>query len=374
MGMNFFMEIAKLRAARLLWSELMAEFEPKDPRSSMLRTHCQTSGVSLTASDPYNNVVRTTVEALAAVLGGTQSLHTNALDEALGLPTPFSARIARNTQLILAEETGITHVADPLGGSFYIESLTQSLADEARKLIAEVEELGGMTRAVEAGLPQRQIERSAASKQARIDRGEETVVGVNKYRPDEADQVDILEVDNSEVREIQIARLERLREARDEAALGATLQALAAAARAGDGNLLELSIEAVRARATVGEVSQTLGEVFTRHRATIGSISGVYGRGLRGRRGLPGHPPAGGGLRREERAPAAHAGGQDGPGRARPGSQGHRHGLRRHRLRGGLGRPLPDAAGSRPGSLGKRRPRHRRPPPRQAATRPWCRP
>ncbi len=277
MGMNFFMEIAKLRAARLLWSELMAGFSPKDPRSSMLRTHCQTSGVSLTEKDPYNNVVRTTLEALAAVLGGTQSLHTNAMDEALGLPTPASARIARNTQLILAEETGITHVADPLGGSFYIESLTQSLAAEARKLIAEVEELGGMTRAVEAGLPQRRIEESAALKQARIDRGEETVVGVNKYRPEEATQVDILEVDNKGVREIQIARLKRVREARDEAAFSTTLEALAAAARAGDGNLLELSIEAVRARATVGEVSGTLGEVFTRHRATVGTISGVYG-------------------------------------------------------------------------------------------------
>ena len=279
-GMNFFMEIAKLRAARLLWTELMAGFNPEDPRSSMLRTHCQTSGVSLTASDPYNNVVRTTLEALAAVLGGTQSLHTNAMDEALGLPTPFSARIARNTQLILAEETGITHVADPLGGSFYLESLTQSLAAEARKLIAEVEELGGMTRAVEAGLPQRRIEESAASKQARIDRGEETVVGVNMYRPEETTQVDILEVDNTEVRDKQIARLKRLRGARDEAASRAAVEALAAAARAGDGNLLELSIEAARARATVGEVSGTLGQVFTRHRATIRSISGVYGAAL----------------------------------------------------------------------------------------------
>ena len=277
MGMNFFFEIAKLRAARLLWCELMAGFEPKDPRSSMLRTHCQTSGVSLTEKDPYNNVVRTTLEALAAVLGGTQSLHTNAMDEALGLPTPFSARIARNTQLILAEETGIPHVVDPLGGSYYIESLTRSLAAEARKLIAEVEEMGGMTRAVEAGLPQRQIEEAAALKQARIDRGEEAVVGVNKYRPGEDTQVDILEVDNSEVRDKQIARLARIRETRDQAAFESALQALAAAAKAGDGNLLELTIEAVRARATVGEVSQTLGEVFTRHRATARSISGVYG-------------------------------------------------------------------------------------------------
>ena len=280
MGMNFFMEIAKLRAARLLWSELMAGFNPEDPRSSMLRTHCQTSGVSLTEKDPYNNVVRTTLEALAAVLGGTQSLHTNAMDEALGLPTPASARIARNTQLILAEETGITFVADPLGGSYYIESLTRSLTAEARKLIAEVEELGGMTRAVEAGLPQRQIEKSAASKQARIDRGEETVVGVNKYRPEEATPVDILEVDNAEVRDKQIARLKQVRAARDEAALQASLEALAAAARDGDGNLLELSIEAVRARATIGEVSRTLSDVYTRHQAHAGSISGVYGAAL----------------------------------------------------------------------------------------------
>ena len=279
-GMNFFMEIAKLRAARVLWFEIMAGFEPKDPRSSMLRTHCQTSGVSLTEKDPYNNVVRTTIEALAAVLGGTQSLHTNALDEALGLPTPSSARIARNTQLILAEETNIPFVADPLGGSYYIESLTQSLAAEARKLIAEVEELGGMTRAVEAGLPQRRIEESAAAKQARIDRGEETVVGVNKYLAEEADEVEILEVDNKEVRLRQIARLKQVRDARDEAAWQASLKALAAAARAGDGNLLELTVEAVRARATVGEVSETLAEVFTRHRAHVRSISGVYGAAL----------------------------------------------------------------------------------------------
>ncbi|MCP4329206.1 MAG: methylmalonyl-CoA mutase [Alphaproteobacteria bacterium] len=276
-GMNFFMEIAKLRAARLLWAEMMSEFEPKDPRSLSLRTHCQTSGVSLTEQDPYNNVVRTTIEALAAVLGGTQSLHTNALDEAVALPTPSSARIARNTQLIIAEESGIPHVIDPLGGSYYVESLTASLVAEARKLIGEVDELGGMTSAVESGMPKLAIEESAALRQARVDRGEETVVGVNKYRPEEDDQVEILNIDNAKVREQQIKRLEAVRAGRDGAACDAALAALSAAAKSGEGNLLELSIDAMRARATVGEVSDALEKVFTRHRAVIRSVSGVYG-------------------------------------------------------------------------------------------------
>jgi methylmalonyl-CoA mutase len=275
-GMNFFMEIAKLRAARLMWARIMSQFNPKNPISLALRTHCQTSGVSLTEQDPYNNIVRTTIEAMAAVLGGTQSLHTNSFDEALALPTPFSARIARNTQLIIAEETGIPQVIDPLGGSFYIEALTESLAAEAGKLMAEVEELGGMTRAVESGMPKLRIEESAARKQARVDRGEEVVVGVNKYQPEEPEHVDILVVDNTKVCEAQIARLNSIRKSRDEAKCQAALEALTEAARSGKGNLLELSIIATRARATVGEISLALEKIFTRYRATSQSVSGVY--------------------------------------------------------------------------------------------------
>ncbi|MBB90146.1 MAG: methylmalonyl-CoA mutase [Magnetovibrio sp.] len=285
-GMNFFMEVAKLRAARLLWSELMAQFEPKDPRSSMLRTHCQTSGVSLTARDPYNNVVRTTIECMAAVLGGTQSLHTNALDEAIALPTPFSARIARNTQLIVAEETGIPQVIDPLAGSYYVESLTASLAQAARELIAQVEDLGGMTKAVEEGMPKKVIEEAAARKQARVDRGEEVVVGVNKYARADEDDLDILDVDNAAVRESQIKRLDTIRNTRDAAACEAALDALTRAAESGEGNLLELAVDATRKRATVGEISDALEKVYTRHRAQIRSISGVYGAAYEGDAGF----------------------------------------------------------------------------------------
>lgn len=286
-GMDFFMEVAKLRAARMLWAELMqTHFQPKDPRSLALRTHCQTSGVSLTEQDPYNNVVRTTIEAMAAILGGTQSLHTNSFDEALGLPTPFSARIARNTQLIIAEETGIPRVVDPLGGSYYVEHLTHSLAAEARKLIDEVEALGGMTRAVESGMPKLKIEEAAARRQARIDRGEEVIVGVNKYRPANPDRVEVLDIDNTVVREAQIARLKRIRATRDEAAVRAALAALTAAAREKSGNLLALAVEAARARATVGEISDALEEVFTRHRAIIRSVSGVYGAAYDGDEGF----------------------------------------------------------------------------------------
>jgi methylmalonyl-CoA mutase len=276
-GMNFFMEVAKLRAARLLWAKLMKQFDPKNPLSSALRTHCQTSGVSLTEKDPYNNVIRTTIEALAAVLGGTQSLHTNALDEAIALPTPFSARIARNTQLVIAEETGIPNVVDPLGGSYYVESLTASLVAEAEKLIAEVEGLGGMTKAVETGMPKMRIEEAAALKQARIDRGEEVVVGVNKYQPKEETSVEILDVDNAKVREQQIHRLNRIKQTRDAKACDQALKALASAAASGEGNLLSLAIAATRARATVGEISDALESVFSRHRAVSRSISGVYG-------------------------------------------------------------------------------------------------
>jgi methylmalonyl-CoA mutase len=265
---------------------MQAEFAPKDPKSLMLRTHCQTSGVSLTEQDPYNNIVRTTVEALAAVLGGTQSLHTNAFDEALGLPTPFSARIARNTQLILAEETGVPDVVDPLGGSYYVESLTRELAEAARGLIREVEDLGGMTRAVESGMPKLRIEESATRRQARIDRGEETIVGVNKYVPDNPDQVDVLDVDNTEVLNKQVARLKRVRADRDEDACRTALAALTEAAAKDEGNLLELAVEATRRRATVGEISDALETVYTRHRAVIRSVSGVYGSAYDGDEGF----------------------------------------------------------------------------------------
>ncbi len=275
-GMNFFMEIAKLRAARLLWSRVMRQFSPKKPASSMLRTHCQTSGVSLTEQDPYNNIVRTTIEAMAAVLGGTQSLHTNSFDEAIALPTEFSARIARNTQLIIAEESGVTHVVDPLGGSYYVEALTHSLAAHAWDLIQEVEELGGMTKAVESGMPKLRIEEAAARRQARIDRGEEVIVGVNRYRPDGETAVEIREIDNTAVRERQIARLQALRATRDEARWRTAIDKLTEGARS-DANLLELAIEATRARATVGEISDALESVFGRHRAAIRTISGVYG-------------------------------------------------------------------------------------------------
>ncbi len=282
-GMNFFMEVAKLRAARLLWAELMQQFfAPSDPQSLMLRTHCQTSGVSLTSKDPYNNVIRTTIEALAAALGGTQSLHTNSFDEALALPTPFSAHIARNTQLILQEETGITKVVDPLAGSYYVEHLTASLVAEARKLIDEVEALGGMTKAVESGMPKLRIEQSAALRQARIDRGEEVIVGVNRFQRDDEPEIDVLQIDNTAVRESQVQRLRAVRAARDEAACRAALAALTEAAGTPGVNLLERAVAAARARATVGEISDALEEVYGRHRAVIHSISGVYASAYEG--------------------------------------------------------------------------------------------
>jgi methylmalonyl-CoA mutase len=285
-GMNFFMEIAKLRAARLLWARLIQPFGPKKAESLSLRTHCQTSGVSLTEQDPYNNVVRTTIEAMAAVLGGTQSLHTNSFDEALALPTPFSARIARNTQLIIAEETGIPRVVDPLGGSYYVEHLTASIAAEAMKLIDEVEAMGGMTRAVESGMPKLRIEEAAARRQARIDRGEETIVGVNKYRPAEATAVEIRDIDNTAVRDAQVARLAKVRATRDQAACAAALDALTRAAASGEGNLLDLAVAATRCRATVGEISDALEKVYTRHRAVIRSVTGVYGAAYAGDEGF----------------------------------------------------------------------------------------
>ncbi|MFD1193266.1 methylmalonyl-CoA mutase [Seohaeicola saemankumensis] len=284
-GMNFFMEAAKLRAARLLWHRIMAEFEPRNPQSSMLRTHCQTSGVSLQEQDPYNNVIRTAYEAMSAVLGGTQSLHTNALDEAIALPTEFAARIARNTQLILQEETGITNVIDPLAGSYYVESLTHELAEKAWALIEEVEAMGGMTKAVASGMPKLRIEETAATRQARIDRGTEVIVGVNKYRKDKEDPIDILDIDNAAVRTSQIARLEKIRATRDEAACQAALAELERRAAEG-GNLLEAAVEAARARASVGEISMSMEKIFGRHRAEVKTLAGVYGAAYEGDEGF----------------------------------------------------------------------------------------
>ena len=276
-GMNFYLEIAKLRAARLLWWRIMKEFAPKHQKSMMLRTHCQTSGWSLTEQDPYNNVVRTTIEAMAAVFGGTQSLHTNSFDEAIALPTDFSARIARNTQLMIQEETHICNVIDPWAGSYLMEKLTQDMADAAWAIIEEVEAMGGMTKAVESGWAKLRIEQCAAEKQARIDRGEDVIVGVNKYRLETEDPIVTREIDNTAVREAQLKRLAEVRARRDAGAVAATLDALTEAARAGHGNLLDLAIKAVRARATVGEISDALEKVYGRYRARTESVSGVYG-------------------------------------------------------------------------------------------------
>jgi methylmalonyl-CoA mutase len=284
-GMNFFMESAKLRAARLLWHRIMTEFGAKKPTSLMLRTHCQTSGVSLQEADPYNNVIRTAYEAMSAVLGGTQSLHTNALDEAMGLPTDFSARIARNTQLILQHETGVTHVVDPLAGSYYVESLTADLAEKAWALITEVEEMGGMTRAVASGMPKLRIEESAAKRQAGIDRGTDVVVGVNKFRLSAEDAIDILDIDNNAVRAAQIARLQQVRSLRDEAACTAALDEITRRAETG-GNLLAAAVDAARARATVGEISMAMEKVFGRHRAEVKTLAGVYGAAYEGDAGF----------------------------------------------------------------------------------------
>ncbi|MGB5351293.1 MAG: methylmalonyl-CoA mutase, partial [Polyangiales bacterium] len=275
-GTNFFMEIAKLRAGRLLWAKLIEQFHPKNPKSLTLRTHCQTSGWSLTAQDVYNNVVRTCIEAMAATQGHTQSLHTNSLDEAIALPTDFSARIARNTQLYLQLESGTTKVIDPWGGSYYVERLTHELALRAWEHIKEVEELGGMTKAIEAGLPKLRIEEAAARTQARIDSGQQTIVGINKYRLEKEDPLEVLKVDNTAVREAQLARLAELRAERDDAALRPKLEALTKCAETGEGNLLELAIDAARQRATVGEISDALERVWGRYQATIRSIQGVY--------------------------------------------------------------------------------------------------
>jgi methylmalonyl-CoA mutase len=276
-SMNFYMEIAKMRAARLLWAKIVSEFEPKNEKSLMLRTHSQTSGWSLTEQDPYNNVVRTTIEAMASVFGGTQSLHTNALDEAIALPTEFSARIARNTQLIIQEETGITKVVDPWAGSYMMENLTQEIADKAWALIEEVEAAGGMAKAIETGMPKMKIEESAAKKQARIDRGEDVIVGVNKYKLAQEDDVEILEIDNDAVRESQIAKLAKIRSERDEAAVEDALEAIYQCAIGNGGNLLDLAVKATRVRATVGEISYAMEREFGRYNAQAQTISGVYG-------------------------------------------------------------------------------------------------
>ncbi|ARS37652.1 methylmalonyl-CoA mutase [Pontibacter actiniarum] len=275
-GMNHFMEIAKMRAARMLWAKLISQFNPKNPKSLALRTHCQTSGWSLTEQDPFNNVTRTCVEAMAAALGGTQSLHTNALDEAIALPTDFSARIARNTQIYLQQETNITKVVDPWGGSYYVEALTHEITQKAWALMQEVEELGGMAKAIETGLPKMRIEEAAARKQARIDSGKDIIVGVNKYKPSQIQEIDILDIDNTVVRESQLRRLASIKSTRDEGSVLNALQALTDAAESGVGNLLELAVEAARRRATLGEISDALEKVYGRHKAVIRAISGVY--------------------------------------------------------------------------------------------------
>jgi methylmalonyl-CoA mutase len=275
-GMNYFMEIAKMRAGRLLWSKIVKQFNPKDSKSLALRTHCQTSGWSLTEQDPFNNVTRTAVEALGAVMGHTQSLHTNSLDEAIALPTDFSARIARNTQLVLQEETGVTKVVDPWGGSYYVEYLTDQLAQRAWALIEEVEEMGGMAKAIEAGLPKLRIEEAAAKKQARIDSGKDIIVGVNRYQVEESTEIELLEVDNQSVRESQIKRLQKVKANRNQAEVEATLERITQAAQSGNGNLLALAVDAARKRATLGEISDAMEKAFGRHKAQTKSISGVY--------------------------------------------------------------------------------------------------
>ena len=363
-GMNFFMEVAKLRAARLLWARLVREFDPQNPKSLSLRTHCQTSGWSLTAQDVFNNVARTCIEAMAATQGHTQSLHTNALDEALALPTDFSARIARNTQLLLQQESGTCRVIDPWGGSDYVERLTHDLAERAWEHIQEVEAAGGMAQAIEAGIPKLRIEEAAARTQARIDSGRQPVIGVNTYRVDDDEPIEVLKVDNAAVRAQQIAKLRRLRAERDEAACQDALRALTAAAGRDpgpglDGNLLALAVDAARAKATVGEISDALEKVYGRHPAR--SVRSPVCTATRpatsaGRRA---HPRAGRRVRGGRGPPPAHPGRQDGPGRPRPRPEGDRHRLRRPRLRRRRRPAVPDAGGGRPAG-GRGRRAHRR--------------
>ncbi len=330
-GMNFFVEIAKLRAARTLWAEIVTGLGAKDPRSQMLRTHCQTSGVSLTEQDPHNNIVRTAFEALAAVLGGTQSLHTNSFDEAIALPTEFTSSIARNTQLILQHETRVTDVVDPLGGSYYIEALTAELVEKARALIGEVEAAGGMIAAVASGTPKLEIEKAAAIRQARIDRGEEVVVGVNRYRVEEPERIEVRDIDNAKVRDEQVARLVEIRARRDEERVGASLEGLRAAARGG-GNLLAAAISAARVRATLGEISAAMEDVFGRHAAVTRVISGVYGESYAGDPQYGAMRTAAGSVRAARGTASFALHRQNGAGRSRSRRQGHRLGLRRSRL------------------------------------------
>ena len=358
--MNFFMEVAKLRAARMLWAKLMKPFDPKDARSLSLRTHCQTSGWSLTAQDVFNNVVRTAIEAMAATQGHTQSLHTNALDEALALPTDFSARIARNTQLFLQQESGTTRMIDPWGGSFHVERLTYELAKTAWGHIQEVEELGGMAKAIEAGIPKLRIEEAAAKTQARIDSGAQSVIGVNKYRPEQDRAIDVLKVDNSAVRTLQIDKLARLKRERDPAAVEQALAALTRSAGNGNGNLLALAIDAARAKATVGEISAALEQVFGRHRAEIKAISGSLQTGGRHVRRRHTGAEAGAAIRGRRGPAAAHPGRQGRPGRPRPRPEGDRVGVRRSRLRRRHRAAVRDAGrGGAPGGR-ERRARRRR--------------
>jgi methylmalonyl-CoA mutase cobalamin-binding domain/chain len=342
-SMNFYMEIAKMRAARMLWHEIVSEFKPENPKSCMLRTHCQTSGWSLTAQDPYNNVVRTTIEAMAAVFGGTQSLHTNALDEAIALPSEFAARIARNTQLILQEETGITRVVDPWGGSYFMETLTREIADKARELIAEIEDAGGMAKAIETGMPKLRIEEAAARKQARIDRGEDVIVGVNKYQPTHDDPVEVLEIDNRAVREAQIARLERIRAERDDEAVREILGAITACAGGAEGNLLELHRGGAPSCHRGRDLRRHGGEVRPLHRAGADCFRCLWRR-LHGGRGLEDADAGYRALRRRARTPAAHARVQDGPGRPRPRREGGCHRVCRCRFRC---RPVADVCHAR---------------------------
>ena len=354
-GMNYFMEIAKLRAARMLWAKLMKPFKPEDARSLSLRTHCQTSGWSLAAQDVFNNVSRTMIEAMAATQGQTQSLHTNALDEALALPTDFSARIARNTQIVLQQEAGATRIVDPWGGSYYVERLTYELARKAWGHIEEVEALGGMAKAIEAGIPKLRIEEAAAKTQARIDAGVQSVIGVNKYQPTDEAPIDVLKVDNSAVCTMQLDKLKRLKAERDPAALKEALDALTRAADRGNGNLLALAVDAARAKATVGEISTALEKVFGRHRR----LDQVHHRRLQagGRHDRRRRTRARGrrSLRGRGRPPPSPARRQDRPGRPRPRAESDRVGLRRSRLRRRYRAAVRDAGGSRaPGGRERR--------------------
>ena len=358
-GMNFYLEIAKMRAARLLWARIMKGFGAKKPKSLMLRTHCQTSGWSLTEQDPYNNIVRTTIEAMAAVFGGTQSLHTNSFDEAIALPTEFSARIARNTQLIIQEETHITKVVDPWAGSYMMETLTGQMADAAWAIIGEVEAKGGMTRAVDSGWAKLKIEAAAAETQARIDSGRDVIVGVNRYTLTDEPPVEARDVDNVKVRAGQIARLERVKASRDGAAVAAALGALTEAARSG-GNLLDLSIRAMRLRATVGEVSDALEVVFGRHRADTHKVTGVYAAAFDAAPGWAELQSRDRGLRGVPRPAPAGDDGQTRPGRPRPRRESRRLGVRRSGLRRGHRPALPDPRGVRAPGHRERRPRRRR--------------